>query len=239
MLPADNWQSSDRKKHREDLDINVYRTFFALILLHCAALQLHAQGEYVSRGQSALEGEILLSTNREANGYGAGIGYSYRGIWDFSLLWLKSSAGKAGKGILSPVVTFYPVKQEDAERAPTLGLSLGYRHYTAVETTTIFVPDTTSGHIQSMSYQRTESHTVDALVFDVVAQRRLGYWSVFFFQPMIGAGASLVNSGMEFTLRGGVSIGTRVVNGPLLVLEPCIERESGLTTFLIQLKAIY
>jgi hypothetical protein len=49
----------------------------------------------------------------------------------------------------------------------------------------------------------------------------------------------LINSGLQFALRGGLAIGTRAVNGPLLVLVPCIERESNLTTFLIQVKAIF
>lgn len=215
------------------------RSIALVFLVHFAALDLLAQGEYIGRGQNAFGVNISLSANRSITGYSAHVGYSYKGTLDAGLLWMKANAGIANEGILSPVVTFYPMKQEDAEKAPTLGLSLAYRHYTSSESKTIIVPDPDSTHIDHTSYQLQENHTVDALVVDVAAQRRLAYWSVFFFQPMLGAGVSFINSGIQFAFRGGVSIGTRVVKGPLLVVMPCIERESGLTTFLIQLKAVF
>ena len=73
--------------------------------------------------------------------------------------------------------------------------------------------------------------TINALNLGLAAERRIGYWNVLFFNPLIGAGLSMKNAGWEFTLRGGVSIGTRVVQGPLLIFTPSIERQSGLTTF--------
>jgi hypothetical protein len=221
------------------LEIAMHRTFLSLFLVQCATIQLIAQGEYIGRGENAFGATAAIFTNRAFNGYALQAGYSYKGFLDAGLLWTKANAGIAGNGILSPVVTFYAVKQEDAERTPTLGLSLGYRHYTASETKTIIVPDPDSTRIDHTSYRLEEKHTVNAIVLDVAAQRRLGYWNVFFFQPMIGAGISFINSGMQFALRGGIAIGARVVHGPLMVMVPCIERESGLTTFLIQLKAIF
>jgi hypothetical protein len=129
------------------------------------------------------------------------------------------------------------VKQEDAENIPTLGVSLGFSHYTSKKTETVIVPD--SFIVSWRSYERVTESTINAINLGVTAQSRIGYWKVFFFQPVLGASLSATNNGSEFTLSGGISIGTRVVHGPLLVLTPSVERQSGLTTFKLILYSVF
>jgi len=55
---------------------------------------------------------------------------------------------------------------------------------------------------------------------------------------VLGASLSATNNGSEFTLSGGISIGPRVVHGPLLVFTPSVERQSSLTTMKLMLSSV-
>jgi hypothetical protein len=197
-----------------------------------------AQGEYVSRGTSAYSGSVLMRSNSQASEFGIQAGYSYKGILDAGLLYVKANAGDSKDGILSPSVTYYFVKQEDAEQAPTVGLTFSYRHYQSMNTSTVAEPDS----IPAITYHTrdiTTTQSLDAFIFDVVAHKRVGYWNVFFFQPMLGGGVTMTRADWNFVLRGGVEIGTRVVRGPLLVLVPYLEHQSHLTSFALKLQAVF
>jgi hypothetical protein len=201
--------------------------FFLMIsLVHCS----FSQSEFIERGKSGIGGGAGFSANREMNGKTLYAGYSYKGFLDVNLTYWKANGGKVQDGVFSPSITFYPVKQEDAKKAPTLGISLGYSHYKSKSTSLMDVPDLNMQH-------RTDTIktdlTVDAIKLGISAYRRTGYWKAFFFQPMVGADVLMVSSGWEFTLRGGVAIGSRIRGGPLLILTPSIERQSGVTTFVL------
>lgn len=195
-------------------------------LVHCS----FSQGEFIKRGKSGIGGGAGFSANREMNGKTLYAGYSYKGFLDVNLTYWKANGGKIQDGVLSPSITYYLVKQEDAKKAPTLGISLGYSHYKSKSTSLVDVPEPNMQHRTDTI--KTEL-TVDAIKLGIGAYRRTGYWKAFFFQPMIGADVLMASSGWEFTLRSGVAIGSRIRGGPLLILTPSIERQSGVMTFVL------
>jgi hypothetical protein len=195
------------------------------------------QSEFLRRGQNGIEGGVGLSTNNEAQGLSFFTGYSYHGFINANLLYVKTNGGLDQGGLLSPSITYYPIKQEDGKKKPTLGISLGFVRYHSKTTETVVVPDTVS--YTWRSYDRVTELTVDALKLGVTAQSRTGRWRVLFFQPLLGASVSMSHTGWEFALHGGVSIGARVIRGPLLILTPSIESQSGLTTWLLTFAVIY
>ncbi|MGD0590584.1 MAG: hypothetical protein ABSA44_07255 [Bacteroidota bacterium] len=206
--------------------------FFLMIsLVHCS----FSQGEFIKRGTSGIEGGAGFSANSEMNEKTLYAGFSYKGFIDANIAYWKASGGKVQDGVLSPSITYYLVKQEDAKKTPTLGVSLGYSHYKSKSTSLVDVPESIAQH-------RTDTIktdlTVDAVKLGISAYRRTGYWKAFFFQPMIGADVLMASPGWEFTLRGGVAIGSRIRGGPLLILTPSIERQSDVTTFVLTFSVV-
>jgi hypothetical protein len=201
--------------------------FFLMIgLIHCS----FSQGEFIKRGKSGIGGGAGFSTNREMNAKTLYAGFSYQGFLDANIAYWKASGGKVQDRVISSGITFYPVKQEDANKAPTLGISLGYTHYKSKSTSLVDVPEP---NVQFRTDTIRTDLTVDAVRLGISAYRRTGYWKVIFFQPMIGADVLMASSGWEFTLRGGVAIGSRIKGGPLFILTPSIERQSGVTKFVL------
>ncbi len=201
--------------------------FFLIIsLVHCS----FSQGEFIKRGKSGIEGGAGFSVNSEMNEKTLYAGFSYKGFLDANIAYWKANGGKVQDGIISPGITFYPIKQEDAKKAPTLGISLGYSHYKSKSTSLVDVPEPNMQH--RMDTIKTDL-TVDAVKLGVSAYHRTGYWKALFFQPMIGADILMASSGWEFILHGGVAIGSRIRGGPLLILTPSIERQSDVTTFVL------
>ena len=207
--------------------------FLILGLVQCS----FSQSEFLTRGHSGYGGGIGLSTNREENGLNFNAGFSYRGFLNANLTYSKTNGDRLQNGILSPSITFYPIKQEDAQGAPTIGLSLAYSGYMMTTTTTNAVPDSSAPtyHLQSII----NNMKINAITAGATIQSRIGYWKVLFFQPSFGASMLMADSGWKFTLRGGVSIGTRVVHGPLLILTPSIESQTGLTTLMLTFGAVF
>jgi hypothetical protein len=133
-----------------------------------------SQSEFLPRGQSGYGGGFGLSTNREENGLNLYVGYSYRGFVDANLTYAKVNGGTIQGGVFAPNITFYLVKQEDAENLPTLGISFGFSRYTSKTTETVIVPDTAI--VTWRSYKRATELTINALKLGVTAQSRTGYW---------------------------------------------------------------
>jgi len=209
-----------------------------LLFLMVSLLQnSFSQSEFLARGQSGFGGGWGINTNKEASGLMLFAGYSFRGFLDADLTYSKANGGRVQGGVFSPSITFYPIKQEDAENAPTIGVSLGFSSYTSKTTTKVEEPDSIG--IGWHWYEKTNEDKINALNLGITAQRRIGYYKAFFFQPTVGGMMAMTNSGWEFTLRGGVAIGTRIVKGPLLILTPSIEYQSGLTTFVVKFGAVF
>ncbi|RPI04532.1 MAG: hypothetical protein EHM64_09600 [Ignavibacteriae bacterium] len=196
-----------------------------------------AQSEYLLRGRSGIGGGLEISSDHEKNSLALVAGYSFRGVLDASLKYSKANGGHVQGGVLSPIITIYPVKQEDAENIPTLGISLGFSRYLSKTSATVIVPD--SAVISWRSYERTNEAAINSWNLGVTAQSRTGNWKVFFFQPLLGANFFLTNKGSEFKLRCGLSVGTRLVRGPLVIVTPEIARQSGLTIFVIRLTTVF
>ena len=196
-----------------------------------------SQGEFLRRGQNGFSGGLGFSTNRDAHGLNALAGYSFHGLVDARLTYANEDGGTVQGGVISPSLTFYFAKQEDAENIPTIGVSLGFSHFSSKKTETDIVPD--SFIVSWRSYERVTESTVNAVNLGVSAQSRIGHWKVFFFQPVLGASLSTTDHGSEFTLGGGLSVGTRVVHGPLLIITPSVERKSDLTTFKFMLISVF
>ena len=72
-------------------------------------------------------------------------GFSYKGFLRFGSYLLESKRWKDLDEVFTPTITFYPVKQEDARKAPTLGISIGYSHYKSKSTSLVDVPDAEYG----------------------------------------------------------------------------------------------
>jgi hypothetical protein len=194
-----------------------------------------SQSEFIQRGKSSFGGGLGFSINRETNGLNLYGGYSYQGFLDVNLMYSKTNSGQFRDGVISPSITFYPVKQEDAKNAPTLGVSLGFSQYRSKTTSFVDVPAANMQH--RIDTLVTES-MVTEVGFGVNVYRGIGYWNVFTFQPMLGAGLSFISSHGEFTLRGGIAIETRIVRGPLLILTPIIVLKSDLMTFMLAFGAV-
>ena len=205
--------------------------FLLMSLVSCS----FSQGEFIRRGKSGIGAGAGFSTNKELNGKTLFAGFSYKGFLDLSLTYWKTSGGKVRDEVFTPTITYYPVKQEDARKVPTLGISLGFSHYKSGSTSLVDIPEPNMQHRTDTI--RTEL-TIDAIKLGIHASRRTGYLKAFFFQPMIGAGVSMISSGWEFTLRGGVAIGSRIRGGPLLILTPSVERQSGVTIFILTFSVV-
>ena len=208
--------------------------FFLIISLLQSSF---SQGEFLQRGRSGFGVGTGFSTNSETNALGYYAGFSYKGLLDANLTYTKANGGKVKDGVVLPSITFYPVKQEDAKNAPTLGISLGFSRYTSK--TTLKVETQDSVGVGWHWYEHDTTKTINAVKLGVSTHHRIGYWKVFFFQPMLGADLSMISSGWEFKLRGGVAIGTRIKSGPLLIFSPCVEREAGLTTFVFTCSLVF
>jgi hypothetical protein len=207
--------------------------FFLMIgLIQCS----FSQSEFMKRGKSGVEIGAGFSANREANGKTLYAGYSFKGFLDLGLTYWKKSSGKIQDGVFTPTIAFYPVKQEDSKKAPTLGISVGYSHYRSISVSELDVP---TPNIQHQTDTLESNMMVDAIKIGISASHRSGYWKMFFFQPMIGVGASVIKSGWEYTIRGGVTIGSRIKRGPLLIFTPSVERQSGVTTFVFVFGAVF
>ena len=197
------------------------KRFFHFFLLVAGLFQISfSQGEFLLRGQSGFGAGCGIGTDREKQTVSICAGYSYHGFLDANLNYEKANGGAVQDGILSPSMTFYVVKQEDADDIPTLGFSVGYRHYHSKTTETVIVPDSVA--VRWRSYERLSESTVDAVLLGFTAQSRTDHWKVFFFQPILGAGLSVTNTGSEFTLRGGIAIGSRLIHGPMIILTPMV-----------------
>jgi hypothetical protein len=189
-----------------------------------------SQGEFIVRGRSGVGGTAGFSVNKDMNCKILYVGFSPKGVLDFGLTYWKANSGKIRDEVITPSITCYLVKQEDAKKTPTLGISLGYSHYKSKSIALVDVPDP---NMQFHTDTIKTDLTVDAVKFGISAYRRTGYWKVFYLQPMIGAGVSMTSSGWEFILRGGVSIGSRISGWPSFILSPSIERQSDMTTFVL------
>jgi len=205
--------------------------FLMISVVHCS----FSQSEFIKRGKSGIGGGAGFSTNKEMNGKTLYAGFSYNGFLDLGVTYWKASSGKIRDEVFTPNITYYPIKQEDAKKAPTIGISLGYSHYKSKSTSSIDVPEPNMQY--RMDTIKTDL-TVDAVKLGISAYRRTGYWKAFFFQPMISANVLMVNSGWEFTLRAGLAIGSRIRRGPLFIYTPSIERQSGVTTFVFTVSIV-
>jgi len=155
-------------------------TISILVIIILGSIQWSfSQGEFLLRGQSGFSGGLGFSTNRDARGLDFLAGYSYRGILDANLSYVKENGGTVQGGVISPGIRFYVVKQEDAENIPTLGVSVGFSHYTSKTTETVIVPD--SFIVSWRSYERVTESTINALNLGVTAQSKTGHWKVFSF----------------------------------------------------------
>jgi hypothetical protein len=195
-----------------------------------------SQSEFLRRGQNGFGGGLGFSVNSEMTGMSFYAGYSYKGFLNLDLTYSKADGGKVTDGVITPTITYYFIKQEDGKRTPTLGVSLGYSRYTSKTTQTVAVPDS---NMQGRDITLITEKEVNALRFGVSAQHRIGYWKMFFFQPLLAGELIRQRHSLEFTLRGGVAVGTRIQNGPLLIFTPAIERRSGLTTFVFTFGTVF
>ena len=213
------------------------RALVLLVLMVAVHRASFSQGEFLLRGQSGYSGMCGFRTDSEKREVLLSAGYSYRGLVDVNLLYNKANSGSVQGCILSPSMTFYCLKQEDAEGVPTVGCTVGYSHYRTRTTATIIIPDTVA--VKWCSYEKVSESSVNAILLGMTAQRRTGRWKVFFFQPLLGAGLSMAPTGSVFTLTGGLSIGTRIIQGPLIILTSRVERQAGLTCMVFNLGAIF
>ena len=208
-------------------------------LFFVTASTAFTQSDILQRGQSGIGGGVGFSANSVTSMFLITAGYSYNGFLDGSLTYSKANSGEVTQGVITPAVTFYPVKQEDAEKAPTLGISLGFSHYVKRTTEIVYGPNPDTTVLGAISFPINQEISIDALKFGVTAERRLGYWGALFFQPAIGGSISISAAPWEFMVRCGVSIGTRIVNGPILIMTPGIEIQSGVTTFALIMRGIF
>jgi hypothetical protein len=200
--------------------------FFLMISLIACSF---SQSEYIRRGRNGFGGSAGISIiNKEIDGSTFYAGFSYNGSLDLGLTYWKTNNEKNHNEIFTPGITFYPIKQEDAKIAPTIGISVSYSHYNSKSISLVDVPiPNMERRIDTLKADL----TVDAVKFGISACRRTEYWKGSFFQPMIGTGISIIGSSLEFVLRGSCALGTRIKGWPLLFLMPGVEIQANATTF--------
>jgi len=196
-----------------------------------------SQSEFIRRGRSGIEGSAgIRIINNEIDGsffYG---GFSYKGFLDLGLTYWKANNKNLNDEIFTPSVTYYPIKQEDAKKVPTLGISISYKHYKSESISLVDVPGPNMEHrIDTIK----KDLTIDAVKFGISACRKIGFWKGVYFQPMIGTGISITGSSLEFVLHGSYAIGARIRGWPLLVLIPGIEYQASAITYLLTFGIVY
>jgi hypothetical protein len=195
-----------------------------------------SQSEFLRRGQSGFGGGVGFGINREMTALNLYAGFSYKGFLNADIAYSKADGGKVKDGVITPSITYYFIKQEDAKKTPTLGVSIGYCQYTSKTTETVAVP---ASSVQGKDTTLVTERKIYAVKIGVSAHHRIGSWKIFFFQPLLSSGLLLHCHGWEFTLRGGVAVGSRIKGGPLLIFTPSIEMQSGLTTFVFNIGAVF
>lgn len=189
-----------------------------------------AQCEYEKRGTSGFLGSAGFFAGSGTAGGIIDLGYSPSGIWDAGFTWEKGGSGPTDNGIFSPNFTYYVLKQEDAPRMPSLGVSISYGRYSTEETTSFIVPVGTAG-VRDSSFTKNTVYNFVTLMG--IAHRRAGSWRNFDFQPFFGGGFALSSQEWNFVWRGGVSITTVLQPNMTLVIRPFLQRDPFLTTFIL------
>jgi hypothetical protein len=205
---------------------------FMIALLYQSAFP---QSEYLRRGKTGFGGGIGFSLNRVETGMYAFGGFSYKGIWNLDVAYAKYDGGKISDGVITPTITYYPVKQEDSKKAPTLGISIGYSQYNSTTISTASVPGQGT---QGKDTTLTTTLKIQGIKLGVAAHHRIGSWKMFSFQPLLGGGVMIHRHGWEFNFRAGVSVISRIKGGPLFIFTPAFERQSGLSTLSVLLSAV-
>jgi len=200
--------------------------FLMVGLVHCS----FSQSEYIRRGRSGIGGSAGISINKEINGSIFYAGFSYKGFLDMGLSYWKANDERLYDEIFTPSITYYPVKQEDARIAPTLGISVGYNHYKSKSIALVDIPDP---NMERRMDTIKKDLTVDAVKLGINAYHKIAYLKGSYFQLMVGTDISITNSGCEFVLRSGIAVGSRIWGWPLLVFMPSIEYHTSATTFFL------
>ncbi len=195
-----------------------------------------SQSEFVRRGKNAAGAGFGFGANSDAISMSIFAGFSYHGILNADIAYSKANGGKVTDPVITPTLTYYFFKQEDAKRTPTVGVSLGYSQYTSRSTSSIAVPDS---NMQGKDTTLVSDKKIYAVKLGVSAFHRIGSWKMFVFQPMISSGVLMHRYGWEFLLRGGVSVISRIKGGPLVIVTPAVEMQSGLATFVCTLSAVF
>lgn len=211
------------------------KSFFLLCLLLAVLFVLtfqecRAQSEFEKRGFEGFIGSIGFFTGSGTAGGIVALGYSPQGNWDAGFTWQKGGSGPTANGIFSPNFTYYVLKQEDAPRVPSLGLSIGYSRYSRDETTSFVVP---VGAASSTDSSLTANSVYNFITLMGIAHRHAGTWRNFDFQPFIGGGFALSSLEWDFIWRGGVSITTLLRPNMTLVIKPYLQRDPFMTTFIL------
>ncbi len=210
----------------------IMRFHICIMLAALSFLTFHesrAQSEFEQRGASGFLGSAGFFAGSGTAGGIIDLGYSPSGIWDAGFIWEKGSSGPTAGGIFSPNFTYYVLKQEDAPRVPSLGISIGYSRYSIDETTSFIVPVGAAGVRDS---SLTNNTTYNFITLMGIAHRRAGSWRNFDFQPFFGGGFALSSQEWNFVWRGGVSITKQLQPNMTLVIRPFLQRDPFVTTFI-------
>jgi hypothetical protein len=194
-----------------------------------------AQSEYEKRGDRGYLGSIGFFTSSETGGAVLAFGYSPYGYWDAGFTLEKGGSGRTADGIFSPNFTYYILKQEDAPRAPSLGISASFSRYSLTESYTFPV----SVGADSRDSTLTNTATYSFLTVMGTAHRHLGSWRNFDFLPFLGAGFAVSSKEWRFVWRGGVSVTMPIRKNMTLVINPTLQREPYLTTFILSAGVLF
>jgi hypothetical protein len=193
--------------------------------------ECRAQSEYEQRGTGGIVGSAGFFSGSGTAGGIVAVGYSPRGIWDVGFTWEKGGSGPTANGVFSPNFTYYILKQEDAPRLPSLGVSVSYSRYSVEEVTSFVVPVGAAGVKDSSLTNNTAYNFVTLMG---IVHRQAGTWRNFDFQPFLGGGFALSSREWDFVWRGGVSITKLLRPNMTLVIKPFLQREpANITTFIL------
>jgi hypothetical protein len=194
-----------------------------------------SQGEYILRGRNGIAGGAGISVRKEINGSFFYAGISYKGFIDAGITYWRSIENTINDEIFTPRITYYPIKQEDAKIAPTIGISLGYKHYRTKSITLIDIPQP---DLERRIDTIRKDMAVDAVIFGVNAYRKIANIKGAYLQLMIGTDISTTDTGLEFILHSGLSIGARIGSLPLLVFMPGIDYQGRTVTYFLKFSIV-
>lgn len=207
----------------------------SLLMISLLCTCLLSQSEFLPRGQSGFGITTGIGFNKEATKHHISAGYSYQGFIDFDIAYSKANGGRVTDAVITPTLTYFFIKQEDLQGAPSIGVSAGYNQYKYITKKIISIPNPIAGGRDTL---RVDESDIKAFRLGITAHRRVGTWRSIFYQPFISGTFSFHSIGWNFIMQSGLAAGTKLRNNIQLFIMPVLDIEENLFTFSLNISIV-